>query len=162
MKVLCTSALIVLYATSAFGQLSARSNAGPLPALNGEATARVGKSRTLTLDIEFTDPSGDGFLDARETSRLRIIISNNGSFPVRGASVKIVPKTDIKGITFIDSIKVGDIPVNGTRYAIFYFTAGSNVPSQTVTCVVNVVDGAGELAADPRMLTFVSREARTR
>ena len=47
------------------------------------------KSRLLGIEMEFSEPSGNKHLDAKETGRLRLVISNIGKATVRG--VVIVP-----------------------------------------------------------------------
>jgi hypothetical protein len=154
--------LSFLWTGSVWAQVvSARSNTGSLPVVGGEVSSASVNKNLLTLEVEFTDPSGDGFLDAKETGRLRIIITNTGRSVVRGVVAKIVPKTDVSGLTYIDSIRVGDLPVNGTQYAIFYFTAATAVRSQTVTFRVEIRNGNNDLVAEPRLLTFVTRELVT-
>jgi hypothetical protein len=152
----------LFWSGSVWGQVvSARSNTGPLPVVGEGGTSASINKNLLTLEVEFTDPSGDGFLDAKETGRLRIIMTNTGRSVVRGIVAKIIPKTDVSGLTYIDSIKVGDVPVSATQYAIFYFTAATAVRSQTVTFRVEILNGSGDLAAEPRLLTFVTRELLT-
>jgi hypothetical protein len=159
MALICLS---LLWTGTVWAQaVSARSNAGPLPVVGGEAGSASVNKNQLTLEIEFTDPSGDGFLDAKETGRLRIIITNTGKTVARDLVAKIIPKTEVSGLTYIDSIKVGDVPVSGTRYAIFYFTAATAVRSQTVTFRVEIRNGNNDLVAEPRLLTFVTRELVT-
>ena len=136
---------------------SARSNTGAIPSPSIAKIPGGGPVRSLSFEVEFTEPSGNGFLDAKETGRLKLIISNIVKVPARNVIAKIVPLDKAVGITFIDSIKVGSIPVNGTQYAIFYFTASTTVPSQTLKFQIEVIDENG-FAAEPRQLAFSTRE----
>ena len=135
-----------------------RSNTGPLPVVS--ATAKVdpnaAKVPRISFEMDFTEPSGNSYLDAKETGRLKLIITNIGKTPVRNVVAKLTPTEPPAGVTFIDSIKVGDIPVSGARYAIFYVTASTAVPSQTLKFQVRVFDQLG-IASEPRILTFSTR-----
>jgi hypothetical protein len=121
--------------------------------------AAVLKNRSVTYEFEFTEPSGNKYLDARETGRLRVVLTNNGKVTVRNVVVKIIPLATPSQIAYNDSIVVGDLPVNVTRYAIFYFTAGENVSPQILTFQVNIRDPRGPVA-DARLFTFLTRERR--
>jgi hypothetical protein len=74
---------------------------------------------------------------------------------------RILPLAPLQGVTYNDSIVVGDIPVNATRYAIFYFAASDTVPAQIVTVHVDVFANKAE-ATEPRLLTFLTRGADQR
>jgi hypothetical protein len=110
--------------------------------------------------MDFTEPSGNSYLDAKETGRLKLIITNIGKTPVRNVIARLTPTEPPSGVTFIDSIKVGDIPVSGARYAIFYVTAATSVPSQTLKFQIQVFDQIGP-ASEPRILTFSTRALST-
>lgn len=139
-------------------KVSGRSAAGPIMPASVDTTGGggTGKARNLTFDFEFTEPSGNKFLDAKETGRLRLVINNIGKLPARHVIARVVPLASPTGVVFKDSITVGEIPVNSTRYAIFYFVASETVPSQILTFQLDVHDARGN-AAEPRLLTFLTR-----
>jgi hypothetical protein len=143
-----------------YGQKStARSAAGPLLPSSGDTSAVVvpGVPGSVAFDLEFSEPSGNEYLEQKETGRLRIAISNPGSAIVRGVFVKLNPLQEVSGVSYPDSIFVGDIPVNSSRYAIFYFQAADRLDPQIVTFGVEVRGGRG-LLADPKLLTFLTRQ----
>jgi len=154
---LCAAALT--FSFTAPGQsVIGRSNSGSL-SIEGADTIRPAgavKGSALSLDMEFTEPSGNHVLDARETGRLRIVISNNGKTLARNIVVKLVPSEMPAAVTFNDSIKVGDIPPGGTEYAFFYFTAGENVPTQVLTFVVEARQPSG-MVGEPRAFVLETK-----
>jgi len=113
--------------------------------------------KSASYDFEFTEPSGDNFLGPRETGRLRIVLTNSGKTPLRSVVARVLPLSAATGLTYNDSITVGDVPVNATRYAIFYFTATESVTSQIMTFQIDIVDKQGSVA-DSRLFTFLTRE----
>lgn len=136
-----------------------RSMAGPLTSTASDTSAVAVRATlgSVAFDLEFSEPSGNEYLESKETGRLRIAISNPGSSAVRGVYVKLNALQEIAGVTYPDSIHVGEIPINATRYAIFYFQAGDKLPPQIVTFGVEVRSGIG-LLADPKLLTFLTRQ----
>lgn len=158
--ILCFAAALV--APSAPGQkITGRSNAGALSVTLPDSGAPqvVERLRNVTYDFEFSEPSGNNALDPKETGRLRIVLMNSGKITLRNLVVRIVPLASPVGVTFNDSIAVGDIPVNATRYAIFYFSASADVPSQILTFQIDVHDPLGGVA-DSRLVTFLTRDRR--
>jgi hypothetical protein len=147
---------------SALAQIAVgRTNTGSLPLAptdTGYVENRL-KTRALFFEIQFSGQSSEKILNAKETGRLRLVITNTSEVPVRNVVAKLVPIDIPVGVRFNDSIKVGNIPAGGTQYAIFYFTAAEDVPQQIVTLGVEVHQGGG-LEPDPRLLTFETRGRR--
>ena len=165
MRELLLCSAVVLMSASLLGQttVTGRSNRGPIvPSYaEGETDAAGRPVRGVTFEFEFTEPSGNKYLDARETGRLRIVITNTGRLSVRNVVARVVPLASPSSVTFNDSILVGEIPMNATRYAIFYFTAQQDVPSQILTFQVELHDPNGPVA-DPQLLTFLTRSRQSR
>lgn len=151
---------MLVTSVSVYGQKAiGRSPAGALR--TGETdTSAIGvpvSKGSVTFELEFTEPSGNEYLEQKETGRLRIAIGNPGSAAVKGAYVKLRALQEVKGVSYPDSIFVGEIPANSSRYAIFYFQAGDRLDPQIVTFGVEVKAGGG-LLAEPKLLTFLTRQ----
>jgi hypothetical protein len=159
-RLLMIGGAAVVLSSFALGQSPlGRSNTGSLTIEGVDSVRGPGavKGSALSLDMEFTEPSGNHVLDARETGRLRIVISNNGKTIARNVVVKLVPSEMPVAVTFNDSIRVGDIPPGGTEYAFFYFTATENVPTQVLTFVIEVRQPTG-LAGEPRAFVLETKK----
>lgn len=158
--VIAVVALMIATSWPGYGQkATGRSSAGPLKAVDSDTSvaAIAGAQGSVTFDMEFTEPSGNEYLEQKETGRLRIAISNPGSATVKGAYVRLNALQEVKGVSYPDSIYVGDIPVSSSRYAIFYFQAADRLDPQIVTFGVEVRGGRG-LLAEPKLLTFLTRQ----
>jgi len=143
-------------------KVSGRSPSGVLNVVvqsDSVSTPSTLRVRNVSFDTEFSEPSGNNALDPKETGRLRVVLTNSGKISLRNVVVRVIPLATPTGVTYNDSITVGDIPVNATRYAIFYFTASSNVPSQILTFQIDIHDSLGGVA-DSRLVTFLTRERR--
>ena len=154
------AALMLATSLTGYGQkASGLSPAGPLrPAITDTSSVGVsGAPGSVTFDMEFTEPSGNEYLEQKETGRLRIAISNPGSATVKGAYAKLNSLQPVKGISYQDSIFVGDIPASSSRYAIFYFQAADRLDPQIITFGVEVRVGK-VLLAEPKLLTFLTRQ----
>jgi hypothetical protein len=153
---------MLLAVCSASGQvITGRSPAGSLSASAGDSLLvhNGTASYVVTYETEFSEESGDNFLGARETGRLRLILTNSGKTTLRNIVARIVPLSPPSGVSYNDSIAVGDIPGNATRYAIFYFTADESVSSQILTFQVDIHDNRG-MVADSRLVTFLTKEKK--
>ena len=154
--------VLVCVPTVLWGQrVSGQSPTGALPLAPSDSAhiANVLKNRALLFDMQFTTPSGEKFLTGRETGRLRLSITNTSEVVVRNVRAKIVPIDRPIGVTFNDSIEVGDIPPGQSQYAIFYLNATEDVPDQVVTLGVEVHQLIGQ-EPDPRLLTFETKARR--
>jgi len=160
MKNLCVIGLLILASLDiGLAQvISGRSRTGSLSMSAPDSNQNPLGLRTklASYELEFTEPSGDNFLEPRETGRLRLMISNVGKVALRSVVVRIVPLSPPSDVTFNDSIDIGDIPVNATRFAIFHFTATENVRSQILTFQIDIHDSQGSVA-DSRLFTFLTR-----
>jgi len=151
--------VLMSFQASAWSQkISGRSPTGSLPLAPSDSAhiANVLKTRALLFDMQFTTPSGEKFITGRETGRLRLSITNTSEVAVRNVRAKLVPIDKPIGVTFNDSIVVGDIPPGQSQYAIFYLNAAENVPDQVVTLGVEVHQQLGQ-EPDPRLLTFETK-----
>ena len=154
--------ILFLSLSPASGQVvTGRSPAGPLAPVVGDSTISkpLTQNHIVTYETEFSEPSGDNFLEPRETGRLRLILTNTGKASLRNVVARIIPLALPSGVSYNDSISVGDIPGNATRYAIFYFSADENVTSQILTFQINIHDARGAIA-DSRLITFLTKERK--
>lgn len=152
--------VLAVVGTAGAQVVTGRSNTGMISLTVPSVDNSSGKkTHQLTFEIEFSEPSGNKQLEAKETGRLRVVMSNAGKTPVRGVVARVLPLTPPTALTYNDSIVVGDIPTNASRYAIFYFSAGESVPSQIVTFQVELISFQGE-AAEPKLLTFLTKDRR--
>lgn len=155
--------LLLLVAGTAGGQvITGRSQTGALTMTGVDSSATSGTPGTsfaVTYETEFSEPSGDNFLEPKETGRLRLVLTNTGRATLRSIVARIVPLSPPSGVSYNDSISVGDIPGNATRYAIFYFSADENVTSQILTFQIDIHDQRGTIA-DSRLITFLTKERK--
>lgn len=156
------SCLILASLEIGLGQvISGRSQPGALSVLKHDSlggTSGIG-TRSVEYEFEFTEPSGNNFLEPRETGRLRLVITNSGKVNLRNVVARIIPLSGPTDVVYNDSIDIGEIPLNGTRYAIFHFTALENVRSQILTFQIDIHDPQGSIA-DSRLFTFLTRTRR--
>jgi hypothetical protein len=159
--IVCAVMLLLTGGMATAQVITGRSPAGSLtPAANDSAQQHGAVTNyVVTYETEFSEPSGDNFLEPRETGRLRLILTNTGKATLRNVVAKILPLSPPSGVAYNDSITVGDIPGSATRYAIFYFTAAEDVVSQILTFQIDIHDGRG-VVADSRLITFLTKERK--
>lgn len=159
---LCMLVLGLVVGDAPGQKVSGRSPTGSFTvegAADSAGTPLALRTRLISYDFEFSEPSGNKSLDPRETGRLRVVLTNAGKVTAKSIVVRVIPLTAPVDVSFNDSITVGDIPITATRYAIFYFTAAESVPSQILTFQIEVHDPLG-IVADSRLCTILTRERR--
>ncbi len=141
--------------------VTGRSNTGAIQAPGKQAQVKDSATSVwpLRFDLEFTDPSGNGAIEAKERGRLRVIITNASRIAAHGVYVKVSTLSNEAALTYNDSIVVGDIPSETVRYAFFYFTAPQRVPSSTASFRIQVYDATGLEVADSKKLMLETKRS---
>jgi uncharacterized repeat protein (TIGR01451 family) len=120
-------------------------------------TRAAAKPAMLASTLQFTEPSGDGVLDAGESGTITVTISNSGTSAAKGVSVKARSDPAASGLTFPASVQVGDIAANSSATARIPVQASPAVRGRTVLMTVEVADAAG-LSAEPKTIAVTTRE----
>ncbi|MBL0177429.1 MAG: caspase family protein [Ignavibacteria bacterium] len=99
------------------------------------------------MHASFSEPSGNGTLDAGEKASIDISIQNNGTLPATGIVIKCVPKTGMRGFVMDSLVSVGDIPTSSSRRASI--TISQEFPPGYHECAmtVSVNNGFGNILA---------------
>lgn len=121
------------------------------------ATRAAVKPAVLASTLQFTEPSGNGVLDAGEAGTLTVSISNSGGTAAKAVTVKAKSDPDASGVTFPATVQVGDIAAKSSATARIPLQASPTVRGQSLTMVVEVTDASG-LSAEPKSLTIITRE----
>jgi hypothetical protein len=161
-RIIIAGVLMLVAGTATSQVITGRSAVGSLSMTGGDSAQSHAAQVTnyaVTYETEFSEPSGDNFLEPKETGRLRLVLTNAGRATLRSVVARIVPLSPPSGVSYNDSIAVGDIPGNATRYAIFYFAADDNVTSQILTFQIDIHDLRGTVA-DSRLVTFLTKERK--
>jgi hypothetical protein len=151
---------LVLASAAAFAQTATgRSNTGAIvpPTKKSSPAEIVASPWPLKMDLEFTEPSGNGLLDPKERGRLRVVLTNPGGSTARGVSVKVTPMENEAGLTVNEVIVVGDIPSEAVRYAFFYVSAGQRVAAPSARFLVRAFDANEKEIAEPKTLAVSAR-----
>ena len=111
----------------------------------------------LLLKSEFSDPSGDKFLDAGETGQIKLTISNTGAGPAMGVIAKIIPSTRMTGITYDPSFELGIINAHSQKTITFKITADESIASRIIKFQIDLGKGFN---FDSKLLTIPTRSSR--
>ena len=82
-------------------------------------------------DVVFSDPSGNGAIDAGESCTITMTVVNNGLGPGKGLKSHIVASGTSKGLQFID-LEVPDIAVGQKQTIVFPILAGTDTENGKV------------------------------
>jgi len=111
----------------------------------------------LALDIQFTEPSGNNYLDAEETGTVSITITNNG----RGEAYAIQPSLDLK--TSIIGLSTGEFELiekldpSASKKLQTTIAASQNIVSETVAFEINISEHNGFDLYPPGKLTIQTK-----
>ena len=134
---------------------------------NVEAQKASGRSKpgllflpepTLSLKSEFSDPSGDKFLDAGETGVIKLTISNTGAGPAMDVIANIIPSTRVTGITYDPSFELGVISAHSQKTLTFKITADESIASRIIKFQIDLA-GKG-FNFDSKPLAISTRSSR--
>ncbi len=99
------------------------------------------------LQIEnqiFTDENNNNILDANETAKLELKISNLGNRTANNVKINLNQADEnIKGLLYESSIEIGDLLPNETRDATLVIAADDNVPKTTARFSIEVLEENG-------------------
>ncbi len=121
------------------------------------STRAVIKPAVLASTLQFTEPSGNGVLDAGETGAVAVSVSNSGGMPAKDVVLNVRTDVEVSGIVFPATVKVGDIASNGIASAQIPVQASGAVRSRTFTLNIETVDANG-VTAEPKFITITAKE----
>ena len=96
----------------------------------------------LSIAVSLEEPSGNGFLDAGETGRLRIIIRNNGS-TVRNVQIRIDPPF-ISGVPYKQPARISKLGKNNPETIAISMSADKNVRERDQSLEIQLFSNDGQ------------------
>ncbi len=124
-----------------------------------DAVASVPKPRApakLTAQVSFEEPSGDRFLDAGETGRLLVTVSNAGPGPAYAVKLSARSSKEVKGFSQPAEVDAGTIEPGKSVSRDVHFTASPELGNGRVSLKLEIKEGNG-FDADPKTVEFETR-----
>ena len=133
MKKMSIVALIicVLMPLRIVAQEKAKSNAFILPGAQKQSAPPE-----LKIDLSFTEPSGNGALNAGETGKMIVAVANSGETQAKDVKVRVSTASRFDGVTFGKDYSLGDINPKEQKTVSVSFVAGKTLTDQKA--VINV------------------------
>lgn len=116
------------------------------------------KPPSLDCDLEFSEPSGNNFLDAEETGELHLVLTNTGRGDAFGVQVKLTPQADIAGVTFASPPAIAIIPAGQKEAITVPITASQAVASKQVRLKIEATEANGFDLDPPAYITFNTKQ----
>ena len=115
----------------------------------------------LRMNIKFVDDNNNNVLEAEETGRIQLELSNNGG-KADNVRVTVVPENKSYGVALHQSVVSTSVDKNGTRILLFPMTAGLNVPTGPTNFYIKVEDMVGhyDINATLELWTYAFQKAR--
>lgn len=111
----------------------------------------------LKAAVEFYEPSGNKYLDALETGKMKIEIVNSGQGVAKDITIDISPKI-IPGLNYRNGF-IAEVPAGETISVDIPIESYLNVSDKTNTLNINFYEANG-FPPDPIKLTFTTRSYR--
>jgi hypothetical protein len=111
----------------------------------------------LTLDIQFTEPSGNNYLDAEETGTVSISITNNGMGEAYAIQPSLDLKTSIIGLSTGEFELIEKLDPSSSKEMQTTISASQNISSETVKFEINISEHNGFDLYPPGKLTIQTR-----
>jgi len=140
----------------------------PLPIPIGEAIpsgetekALVGKfPPILSADVDFSEPSGNKFLDAEEEGFVTIQVKNKGKGAARDVEIQLQAEPQLPDLSYQSKWKIPRIAPNKLEIVSIPISASQNISNQKVNLKLEILEGGMGADADPILLTFETRQLR--
>jgi hypothetical protein len=111
----------------------------------------------LALDIQFTEPSGNNYLDAEETGTVSISITNNGRGEAYALQSKLDLKTSITGLITGEFELIEKLDPFSSKELQTTVSAFQNISSKTIEFEINVSEKNGFDLYPPGKLTIQTK-----
>jgi len=107
----------------------------------------------LTMKVAFVEPNSNGFLDAEETGKVKVSISNSGQGSAMGVFIKLSAKTSNNDITAETSKIIGEVSVGQTKTTEFVISASKSVTRMENRFTISATESYG-FPPDPMEISF--------
>lgn len=111
---------------------------------------------TIVFDVKFEDQNSNNILDAKETGKIIVTLSNTGKGKANSVQLSLQAEPANPDITYDDSKSVGDIEPGKSQTVEFELTAKKSLQEGTQTFIVSGKEGNG-FHPDPVKLSFETR-----
>ncbi len=110
----------------------------------------------LTLSVAFQEPSGNAALDAGETGRFLVTVTNHGPGTAHGVSLRLKALEGGQGVTLPEPMRVGDIPAGKESRHELPLSASRGVATGRLRLQVEGLEANG-FDADPVVVQLSTR-----
>ena len=145
-KVRVYAVILGIIAVCAF--VAIRFNIIPLPAFSSTPPE-------LSIAVSLEEPSGNGFLDAGETGRLRLVIRNSGG-TVRNVGVRIDPPF-ISGAPYNQPAQISKLGKNNPETIAVSISADKNVRERDQSLEIQLFSNDGQLLGSKKFTLKIKR-----
>lgn len=132
-------------------------NRGEYPKLKLTEKPKPKEPPQLFVELYFLDPSNNGFLDAEETGKLIIDLSNHGRGDAYNLYVKLTPQTDISGVNIGSSSPIDLLPAGSNRTIAIPISSSRDVSSKKIKLKLEVKEANGFDLDPPAFFTFSTK-----
>ena len=140
------AAILVILGVCVFAAI--RFNIIPLPAFSPTPP-------DLSIEVSLEEPSGNGFLDAGETGRLRLVIRNSGG-TVRNIGVRIDPPF-ISGVPYNQPAQISKLGKNNPETIAISISADKNVRERDQSLDIQLFSNDGQLLDSKKFTLKIKR-----
>jgi len=132
--------------------------------LGGTAMAESGKMRVnikphppaLSVEVAFSEPSGNNLLDAEETGTLKITVQNRGRGDAFDVTALLTAEKTVDGLSFPKEVPLGTIPAGGSVTRTAEFQGRDDLATGQVRIRIEFRE-ANRLEPDPVSVSFGTR-----
>lgn len=111
----------------------------------------------LALNIQFSEPSGNNYLDAEETGTVSITITNNGMGKAYALQPSLNLKTSVLGLSTGDFDLIERLYPSSSKKIQTTISASQNISSETVKFEINISEHNGFDLYPPGKLTIQTK-----
>ncbi|MFQ5650896.1 MAG: caspase family protein [bacterium] len=111
----------------------------------------------LAVDLYFVEPSNNGFLDAEESGKIIVDITNDGRGDAYELRIKTTPESDISGIRVGHARPIDHLAPGTQQSVVIPVSCDQHVASRDVRLRIDVAEANGFDLDPPSHLTFSTK-----
>lgn len=110
----------------------------------------------LAASLAFSEPSGNGILDADETGKITVTLQNRGKGDAFDVRAVLGTASKIKGLSFDREAVIGTVPAGGVVRKEIPITALEEIPTANIALTVDIREANG-FDPNPMQVSFRSK-----
>lgn len=155
--------ILLIISTNLFAQSTGRSNKGGLKPkkvtqVSTTTTEKEYYTAFLVADLQYSEPSGNKFLDANEEGQVSLSVKNIGKMPAENCVIQLTPDVNDPNISVSDLSVIDVLKPGEEKYFTIHIKALQGIKSGQTKFTLKIVEKNGFDLDPEKILIIPTRE----